>query len=169
MLQHYFEISHQFASAKFSTGVLLNDTLLVGPTVTVHPPLINVLLHFRFYPIVLTAYISKMYLAVKLASTDRDLHRFVWKLNSKEPLWDYWMTQITFRVPASSFASNMAVKKIPLTTLTNTPSSRGGGEVFLCWWVLVRYSQSSVSYSNSSVTYSLVVVSYSENGIQMII
>ena len=33
------------ASAKSSTGISLNDTLLVGPTI--HPPLIDVLLRFR--------------------------------------------------------------------------------------------------------------------------
>ena len=64
------------ASAKSATGVSLNDTLLVGPTV--HPPLLNVLLHFRLHPVALTADISKMYRAVELAQTDRDLHRFVW-------------------------------------------------------------------------------------------
>jgi len=40
------------ASAKSSTGVSLNDTLLVGPTV--HPPLIDVLLRFRTHRIALT-------------------------------------------------------------------------------------------------------------------
>lgn len=44
-------------SAKSSTGVSLNDTLLVGPTV--HPTLINVLLRFRFYRVALTADVSK--------------------------------------------------------------------------------------------------------------
>ena len=47
------------ASAKSSTGVSLNDTLLVGPTI--HPPLIDVLLLFRSYLVALTANISKMY------------------------------------------------------------------------------------------------------------
>ena len=41
------------ASAKSATGVLLNDTLLVGPTV--HSPLIDVLLRFRFHHIAITA------------------------------------------------------------------------------------------------------------------
>jgi len=37
------------ASAKSATGVSLNDLLLVGPTI--HPPLIDVLIRFRFYRI----------------------------------------------------------------------------------------------------------------------
>ena len=97
------------ASAKSSTGVSLNDTLLVGPTV--HPPLIDVLLRFRLHPIALTADISKMYRAVELAMTDRDLHRFVWRSNFQDTLKDYRMTRITFGVSASSFAANMAVKQ----------------------------------------------------------
>ena len=45
------------ASAKSSTGISLNDTLLVGPTA--HPPLIDVLLRFRSNRIALTADVSK--------------------------------------------------------------------------------------------------------------
>ena len=91
---------------KSSTGVSLNNTLLVGPTV--HPPLIDVLLRFRLHPIALTD-VSKMYRAVELPLTL--LHHFVWRLNSKEPLKDYRMTRVTFGVSASSFAANMAVKQ----------------------------------------------------------
>ena len=97
------------ASAKTSTGVSLNDTLLVGPTV--HPSLIDVLLRFRFHRVALTADISKMYRAIELIPADRDLHRFVWRKSPREPIRDYHMTRVTFGVSASSFAANMAVKQ----------------------------------------------------------
>ena len=96
------------ASAKSSSGVSLNDILL-GPTI--HPPLIDVLLKFRFHRIALTADVSKMYRAIELAPSDCDLHRFVWRNNVKDPLIDYRMTRVTFGVSALSFAANMAVKQ----------------------------------------------------------
>ena len=97
------------ASAKSSSGVSLNDTLLVGPTV--HPPLVDVLLRIRVHRVALTADVSKMYRAVELTLADRDLHRFVWRSNPKDILEDYCMTRVTFGVSASSFAANMAVKQ----------------------------------------------------------
>ena len=97
------------ASAKSSTGISLNDSLLVGPTI--HPPLIDVLLRFRTHRVALTTDVSKMYRAVKLTPANRNLHRFVWRNNPKDPLLDYRMTRVTFGVSASSFAANMAVKQ----------------------------------------------------------
>ena len=87
----------------------LNDTLLVGPTL--HPPLVDVMLRFRLYPVALTADVSKMYRAVELTEADKDLHRFVSRSQPNEPLRDYRMTRVTFGVSASSFAANMAVKQ----------------------------------------------------------
>ena len=97
------------ASAKSASGVSLNDTLLVGPTV--HPALIDVLLRFRMYRIALTADVSKMYRAIKLVPSDRDFHRFVWRSEPSQTLKDYRMTRATFGVSASCFAANMAVKQ----------------------------------------------------------
>ena len=66
------------ASAKSSTGISLNDTLLVGPTV--HSSLLDVLLKFRTHRVALTTDdVSKMYRAVNSAMSDRDFHRFVWR------------------------------------------------------------------------------------------
>ena len=97
------------ASAKSSTGISLNDSLLVGPTV--HPPLLDVLLLFRKHRVALTTDVSKMYRAIELVPADRDLHRFVWRNDPKEPLCNYRMTRVTFGVSASLFAANMAVKQ----------------------------------------------------------
>ena len=109
------------ASAKSSTGVSLNDTLLVGPTI--HPPLTDVILRFRSHRVALTADISKMYRAIELDPSDRDLHRFVWRNNVKDPLQDYRMTRVTFGVSASSFAANMAVKQNAIDFATEFPNA----------------------------------------------
>lgn len=97
------------ASAKSSTGVSLNDTLLVGPTV--HPPLVDVLLRFRLHRVALTTDVSRMYRGIELPPSDRDLHRFVWRSDKSEPIQDFRMTRVTFGVSASSFAANMAVRQ----------------------------------------------------------
>ena len=107
------------ASAKSNTGVSLNDTLLVGPTV--HSPLIEVLLRFRTHRVALTTDVSKMYRAVELTPADKDLHRFVWRNDPKDQLVDYRMTRVTFGVSASSFAANMSVKQNALDHATRYP------------------------------------------------
>ena len=78
------------ASAKSSTGTSLNDTLLVGPTI--HPPLVNVLLRFHLHRIALITDVSKMYRAIELVESDRDLHRFVWRSSPSECLQGFRMT-----------------------------------------------------------------------------
>ena len=97
------------ASATLSSGVSLNDMLMVGPTV--HSSLTDVLIRFRLHRIALTTDVSSMYWAILLDETDKDLHRFVWRSCSTDPLRDYRMTRVTFGVAESSYAANMAVKQ----------------------------------------------------------
>ena len=107
------------ASAASSTGISLNDTLLVGPTV--HSSLISVLLRFRMHRIALTADVSRMYRAVLLDPSDKDLHRFVWRSSPTEPLRDYRMNRVTFGVAASSYAANMAVRQNAINLAAQFP------------------------------------------------
>ena len=95
------------ASAKSTTGMSLNDHLLVGPMV--HTPLIDVILRFRQYRVPQTTDISRIYRTV-LSEVQHDLHHFVWRRHEHHRLDDYRMTRLTFGVSASSFAANMAVK-----------------------------------------------------------
>ena len=114
------------ASAKSSSGVSLNDTLLVG--LTVHSSLIDVLLRFRLHRVALTTDVSPMYRAVQLTDSDKDLHRFIWRRNPDEPLQDYRMTRVTFGVSASSFAANMAVKQNALDFALEFPHAAAAVE-----------------------------------------
>ena len=114
------------ASAKSSSNVSLNDILLVGPTV--HSSLIDVLLRFRLHQIALTADVSKMYRAIELVDSDRDLHRFVWRSDPDNPLQDYRMTRVIFGVSASSFAANMSVKRSALDHTVEFPKAANAVE-----------------------------------------
>ena len=88
-------------SATTSTGISLNESLLIGPTL--HPTLGAILIKFRSYPVAITADISKMYREVALAPKDRDLHRFIWRARPEDPVKDYRMTRVTFGVSASPY------------------------------------------------------------------
>lgn len=73
--------------------------------------------------IALTADVSKMYRAIELVPSDRDLHRFVWRNNVKNPLINHCMTRVTFGVSASSFATNMAVKQNAIDFVREFPTA----------------------------------------------
>ena len=88
-------------SAATSTGASLNNILQIGPTL--HPTLAHILIKFRSYPVALTADVAKMYREVELAPEDRDLHRFIWRPTTEEPIQDYRMTRVTFGVSASPY------------------------------------------------------------------
>ena len=109
------------ASAASSSGVSLNDLLMVGPTV--HSSLTDVLIRFRLHRVALTTDVSRMYRAVLLDEADKDLHRFVWRRNSTEPLMDYRMKRVTFGVAASSYAANMAVKQNAIDLAQEYPAA----------------------------------------------
>ena len=97
-------------SAATTSGLSLNQALLVGPTI--QATLSNTLLKFRCYPVALNADVSKMYREVKLANPDKDLHRFVWRKDPSAELQDYRMTRVTFGVSASPF---LAVRTLQQT------------------------------------------------------
>ncbi len=105
----------------YLTGVSLNSTLMVGPTV--HPPLVDVLVRFRKHRVALMADISRMYRAVCLTDSDKDLHRFVWRESPNETLKDYRMTRVTFGVSASSFIANMCVQQNAVDFASQFPNA----------------------------------------------
>jgi hypothetical protein len=71
------------ASAKTSTGVSLNDTMMVGPTI--QDSLFEILCRFRLHKYAFTADIAKMYRQV-LINPSNNPQRIVWRSNPTLPI-----------------------------------------------------------------------------------
>ena len=82
--------------------VSLNDCVLPGPAL--QPNLVSVLLRFRSHPIAIMADVQKMFLQIKLAKEDQDVHRYLWRdMKSDVTPTIFKMTRLTFGVNSSPF------------------------------------------------------------------
>ncbi|XP_058827840.1 uncharacterized protein LOC131687763 [Topomyia yanbarensis] len=86
------------ASAKTTTGLSLNDTLLVGPTV--QNDIVSIILRFCIHPVVLTADISKMYRQVRLHKDDCKFQQILWWDNNGQ-LKVYELQTVTYGIASS--------------------------------------------------------------------
>ena len=98
------------ASAKSSSGLSLNDILLVGPVI--QDNLFSILLRFRMHRVALSADIAKMYRQVGLNDEDRDLHRILWRPSKEQPVKQYRMTRVIYGVASSAFHATRALQEV---------------------------------------------------------
>ena len=115
---------------------------------TVHPPLIDVLLRFRSYPVSLTADISK----IEPLNWRREIVTCT-ALCGYQIQTDHRMTLVTFGVSAFSFAANMAVKQNATEYGQEFPLATDAAQVFLGWWLFdrLRVRSDSATTANGSV------------------
>ena len=90
-------------SAKTTTGISLNDTLMVGPTL--QPDIFDLLVRFRQYKVGLTADIAKMYRQIGLSSTAKPYHRIIWRDDPSQEIKHLQMTRVTYGIASSSYHS----------------------------------------------------------------
>ena len=90
-------------SAKTTSGISLNDRLMVGPKI--QKDLFSILIRFRMYPVGLSADIAKMYRQVQLDAEDKDYHRLLWKEPNSKDIKTLRMTRVTYGIASSAFHS----------------------------------------------------------------
>lgn len=95
------------ASARSSSGVALNDILMVGPTI--QDNLLNIVTRFRCYKYVLTADIAKMYRQVHLHREDRKYHKILWRENPCDPIQVYELNTVTYGTASAPY---LAIKTL---------------------------------------------------------
>lgn len=96
------------ASAKTSTGISLNDALLVGPTIQNN--IFEQILKLRIYAYIVTADIAKMYRQVLTHPEDRKYQRVLWYYQGQ--LRTFELNTVTFSVSSAPFLAIRTIQQL---------------------------------------------------------
>ncbi|XP_063981078.1 uncharacterized protein LOC135164551 [Diachasmimorpha longicaudata] len=96
------------ASAKTSTGISLNDTLLVGPTIL--NPIFEQVLRFRVHRYVITADIEKMYRQILVHPEDRQFQKLLWTHHGQ--LRTFQLITVTFGTASAPFLAVLTMQQL---------------------------------------------------------
>ncbi|XP_058810927.1 uncharacterized protein LOC131675801 [Topomyia yanbarensis] len=97
-------------SATSDTGVSINQTQMIGPTV--QNDLVSILLNFRSHRFALVADIPKMYRQVAVYQDDCRYQRILWRENRNEPLKTYDLQTVTYGLASSPFLATMSLYQL---------------------------------------------------------
>ena len=98
------------ASRKTSTGVSLNNLLLVGPTI--QKDIWSLLLNFRTYKIAYTADIAKMYRQILVNRKDTPYQRILWRNSVNEEIKEYELLTVTYGTASAPFLAVRTLKQL---------------------------------------------------------
>ncbi|CAK9798625.1 hypothetical protein ANTPLA_LOCUS1703 [Anthophora plagiata] len=96
-------------SAKSSSGLSLNDTLMTGPTI--QDDLFALLLRFRIHLYVLTGDIEKMYRQVLVRPEDRRYQRILWR-NQQNKLTTFELNTVTFGLTSAPYLATRCLLQL---------------------------------------------------------
>lgn len=94
-------------SAKPSTGVALNETLMVGPEI--QDDLFTILVRFRTHVYALTADIEKMYRQVLVHPDDCQYQKILFRDNAGQPIESFTLNTVTYGTSCASFLAVRAL------------------------------------------------------------
>lgn len=97
-------------SMKSSSGVSLNNVLMVGPTV--QSDLLSIMLRFRLHKIVMIADIAKMYRQIKVSESDVHLQRILWRSSHTEDIKSYELTTVTYGTSSAPFLATRCLNEV---------------------------------------------------------
>ncbi|XP_076382766.1 uncharacterized protein LOC143260626 [Megalopta genalis] len=98
------------ASTKSSSGVSLNDALLVGPTI--QDNLWAILLRFRFHMFVLTADIEKMFRQIKMHPDDAKFQKILWRDSKEESIKTFQLNTVTYGTASAPFLAVRCLQQL---------------------------------------------------------
>lgn len=88
-------------SAKTNSGMSLNDSLMVGPTI--QEDIFSLVSRFRTHAYVLIADIEKMFRQIRVNPNDTVYQRILWRENRLEPIKSYQLNTVTYGTASAPF------------------------------------------------------------------
>lgn len=98
------------ASAKTSTTVSLNDTLLTGEKLQTN--ICDIILNFRTHNVVFSCDIRQMYRQIKVKLSDQSFQRILWRENSSDPLQCFQLTTVTYGMNCSPYLALRTLRQL---------------------------------------------------------
>ncbi|KYN02131.1 hypothetical protein ALC62_07059 [Cyphomyrmex costatus] len=98
------------ASSKSSTGISLNNALMVGPVL--QQDVVSILLRFRTYKYVMTSDIEKMYRQIRVDTEQTSLQRIVWREDPSENIKVYELLTLTYGTAPASFIATKVIQRL---------------------------------------------------------
>ncbi|XP_029054778.2 uncharacterized protein LOC114882067 [Osmia bicornis bicornis] len=107
-------------SAKSSSGLSLNETLMTGPTI--QDDLFSLLLRFRMHSYVLTGDIEKMYRQFLVRPEDRSYQRILWR-DQQDNIANYELNTVTFGLTSAPYLATRCLQQLAKDERGNFPSA----------------------------------------------
>ncbi|XP_062712583.1 uncharacterized protein LOC134289892 [Aedes albopictus] len=98
------------ASCKTSTGVSLNDALMVGPVV--QDDLLAIQLRFRLHRIAIVADVEKMYRMILVYPLAQRLQCILWRDTPKEPIRTYQLATVTYGTACAPYLATKSLQRL---------------------------------------------------------
>nr|XP_012235926.1 PREDICTED: uncharacterized protein LOC105680069 [Linepithema humile] len=96
------------ASSKSSTGISLNDALLVGSTV--QQDLISIMLRFRTFRFVLASDIIKMYRQIRVHPSQTRFQHILWRSHPESNVKAFELITVTYGTSSASYLATRCLK-----------------------------------------------------------
>ncbi|XP_062538848.1 uncharacterized protein LOC134207145 [Armigeres subalbatus] len=100
------------ASCQSSTGVSLNEGLMVGPVV--QEDLFAISIRFRFHPIAIVADVAKMYRMINVQPEDQNLQRIFWRESANEELREFQLTTVTYGTASAPYLATRCLQQLAI-------------------------------------------------------
>ena len=97
-------------SAKSDSGISLNDTLMVGPSI--QQSLFDIVLRSRTHQIILSADIEKMYRIIKVHKDDCKFQRIIWRENTSQELEVFELNTVTYGTASATYLATRVLHEL---------------------------------------------------------